>query len=95
MILKLNRLSFQREQVYEFFFYIFFIFDIFLDDVEIRYDEHQRKGTSIDTMSKLNTVFKEGKFLILKVFKNTDYIFFFLAGTVTAGNSSGLFLLLL
>ncbi len=55
-----------------------------LDDVEIRHDEYHRKGASINTMSKLNTVFKEGKFLIPKILK-----YFFLAGTVTAGNASG------
>ncbi|CAF0788297.1 unnamed protein product [Adineta steineri] len=40
-------------------------------NIEIRHDEYPRKGTSIDSLSKLNTVFKE-------------------AGTVTAGNASGL-----
>ncbi len=40
-----------------------------LDDVEIRHDEYPRKGSSIDAMSKLNTVFKDCKFLHFKVVK--------------------------
>jgi hypothetical protein len=34
-----------------------------LDDIEIRHDEYPRKRLSIDAMSRLNTVFKEGKFM--------------------------------
>jgi len=41
------------------------------NDVQIRSDEYPRKGSSMDAMSKLRTVFKE-------------------AGTVTAGNASGI-----
>lgn len=38
--------------------------DYFLDDVEVRQDEHPRKGISIDSMSKLNTIYKGGKLFI-------------------------------
>jgi hypothetical protein len=41
----------------------------------------------MDTMSKLNTVFKEGKLIIWMYYT----FLLLLAGTVTAGNASGFF----
>lgn len=37
------------------------IFLTFIDEIEIRHDECPRKGISIDCLSKMNTIFKEGK----------------------------------
>jgi acetyl-CoA acetyltransferase len=42
---------------------------------------------TMDTMSKLNTVFKEGKLIIWMYYT----FLLLLAGTVTAGNASGFF----
>src|SRR5271163_1788563 len=62
LIQKLNRLLFHPQNVRSFFFHYFLslVVIVSLDNVEIRYDEYPRKGTSIDALSRLNTVFKEG-----------------------------------
>jgi len=77
LIQKLNRLLFHRQNVRPFSFQYFRSFIVvFLDNVEIRHDEYPRKGTSIDALSKLNTVFKEGKILLSKN-KSIFILFFF------------------
>jgi acetyl-CoA acetyltransferase len=70
--------------------YIAFFLVYFLGDVQIKTDEYPRQGVTMDALSKLKTVFKDGIYLISKVTKSLLYFSFFLAGTVTAGNSSGL-----
>jgi acetyl-CoA acetyltransferase len=47
----------------------------------------------MDALSNLRPAFKEGMYLISKVTKYLFYFTFFLAGTVTAGNASGLLFL--
>lgn len=68
LIQKLNQLLFQTQNVNRFSFFIrnisYAVFFYFIDSVEIRHDEYPRRGSSIDALSKLNTVFKEGKFVI-------------------------------
>jgi len=60
----------------------------FVDNVEVRHDEHSHKGISLDALSKLNTIFKEGRFSF--VTKSNRFLSIsYLAGTVTKGNSSG------
>jgi hypothetical protein len=76
LIQKLNRLLFHRQNVRPFSFqYFLSVIVVFLDNVEIRHDEYPRKGTSIDALSKLNTVFKEGKILLSK--SKSIFILFF------------------
>jgi hypothetical protein len=79
LIQKLNRLLFHRQNVRPFssqYFRSFIVVVVFLDNVEIRHDEYPRKGTSIDALSKLNTVFKEGKILLSKINRYLSYFFF-------------------
>lgn len=93
LIQKLNRLLFHPQNVrsFSFEYFLSLIILIYLDNVEIRHDEYPRKGMSIDALSRLNTVFKEGKNSNVK---NKPIFILFLAGTVTAGNASGFFLFL-
>lgn len=59
-------------------------------DVQIKKDEYPRQGVTLESLSKLRTAFKEGEIFTSMKMTVCSCMFLYLAGTVTAGNASGL-----
>ena len=90
-MLKLNRLCWQQEKARRLSFHsVSSLLVCSLADIHIKGDEYPRKQTTIDALANLKTVFKEGMHLIAQMMSYVSLSSGSSAGTVTAGNASGL-----